>query len=75
MGIATVDPLGPQSLNRSREIFGPLELGDVLWYIAAIADELGIPMEETAVKNIEKSDEQRERVFEEGLRCGRVEAI
>ena len=31
-----------------------LELGDVLCYIAALADELGIPLEEIAIQNIEK---------------------
>lgn len=30
------------------------ELGDVLWYIAQIATELGIDMDEIAEKNIEK---------------------
>jgi len=30
------------------------ELGDVLWYISACADELGLSLEEIAVFNIEK---------------------
>ena len=30
------------------------ELGDVLWYLSVMAKELGISLEEIAVKNIEK---------------------
>jgi NTP pyrophosphatase (non-canonical NTP hydrolase) len=30
------------------------ELGDVLWYVAQLATELGLSMDEIAVKNIEK---------------------
>ena len=30
------------------------ELGDVLWYIAVIAHDLGIPLEDIAAANIEK---------------------
>lgn len=30
------------------------ELGDVLWYLAQIATELGVPLEEVASLNIEK---------------------
>ncbi len=30
------------------------ELGDVLWYIARLADELDITLEEVALKNIQK---------------------
>lgn len=38
-----------------------LELGDVQWYIAALAMELGISLEEIALKNIEKLAGRRER--------------
>ncbi len=30
------------------------EIGDVLWYAAALADELGITLEDVALANIEK---------------------
>jgi NTP pyrophosphatase (non-canonical NTP hydrolase) len=37
------------------------ELGDVLWYIAATARELGLTMEEVAATNLEKVDGRRTR--------------
>ncbi len=36
------------------------EIGDVLWYVAALCQELDIPMEKVARKNLEKlADRQR----------------
>jgi NTP pyrophosphatase (non-canonical NTP hydrolase) len=37
------------------------ELGDVLWYIANIANDLGIGMEIVASMNIEKLESRRQR--------------
>ncbi len=37
------------------------ELGDVLWYIANLAEELKIPMEEVAKMNIEKLFSRKDR--------------
>lgn len=36
------------------------ELGDVLWYLARVADEYGIPLESVARKNIEKLSQRKE---------------
>jgi NTP pyrophosphatase (non-canonical NTP hydrolase) len=37
------------------------ELGDVLWYLNAIATYLGVPLESVAAKNIEKLFDRKER--------------
>jgi len=37
------------------------ELGDVLWYVAALAQEIGVPMEDIAKANIEKLFSRKER--------------
>ena len=38
-----------------------LEVGDVLWYISALADDLGVTLEEVAKTNIEKLQSRMER--------------
>ena len=38
-----------------------LELGDVLWYISALADDLGVTLEEIAQANIDKLTGRMER--------------
>src|ERR1035437_5791982 len=37
------------------------ELGDCLWYIASMCDNLGIKMEDVAIGNIEKLQDRRDR--------------
>lgn len=37
------------------------ELGDVLWYVAALAHELDVPLEEVARRNIEKLQSRASR--------------
>lgn len=37
------------------------ELGDVLWYVAALCDELDLQMEDVARHNVEKLDDRRRR--------------
>ena len=40
------------------------ELGDVLWYIAAIATAVGVPMGEIAARNIEKLNKRYPEGFD-----------
>ena len=46
--------------NRDVDVIG-LELGDVLWYIAAIASELGLSLGEVAEVNLRKLESRRVR--------------
>ena len=39
------------------------ELGDVLWYISALATELGLSLEEIAKDNVKKVQSRKERGF------------
>lgn len=34
------------------------ELGDVLWYLTAIADEMGVSLEDLAIANVEKLEKR-----------------
>jgi NTP pyrophosphatase (non-canonical NTP hydrolase) len=38
-----------------------LELGDILWYLSQVASELGIKLDDVAVKNIEKLYSRKDR--------------
>lgn len=48
-------------LNRDTKETVESELGDVLWYVAQLATELGIPLEQVAEKNLEKLAARLER--------------
>ena len=37
------------------------ELGDVLWYLAVLADQLGVPLEAIADQNLDKLRSRKER--------------
>ena len=47
----------------TNEIAGAIgkELGDVLWYLAAIADDLGFTLDDIAKANLEKLASRKER--------------
>ena len=53
-----------------------LELGDVLWYLARLADELGYPLEQVAAMNLAKISqrkimrEENEEAFQERFQEG-----
>ncbi len=42
------------------------ELGDVLWYISALADYLDLPLDEVAEKNLEKLFDRKSRGAQRG---------
>lgn len=59
LGKAIRDDKGEITSERRGAIL--LELGDVLWYVAALADDLGIPLDEVAGANLAKLASRAER--------------
>lgn len=51
----------PEQLSPSAKDKLKAEIGDVLWYIAMIADELEVPLEEIAQYNIDKLADRAQR--------------
>lgn len=51
----------PQELSAEQKDDLAKELGDVLWYMAQLATELDLSLEEVAEKNIEKLRSRKER--------------
>ena len=50
-----------KSVRDGEELKLEKELGDVLWYLSALATELDLSLEEIAEKNIEKIKDREER--------------
>jgi NTP pyrophosphatase (non-canonical NTP hydrolase) len=53
------DDAGQLSESRREDLL--LELGDVLWYLAALSDQLGYSLGEVALANVEKLESRRAR--------------
>lgn len=56
-GLATID----NTLTTERRALVIKEIGDVLWYLSAACNELGITLSEAAVTNLEKLCDRTER--------------
>jgi NTP pyrophosphatase (non-canonical NTP hydrolase) len=61
-----IDAMGARSINAEQEAAIIKELGDVLWYIDAIAREIGVSLLTIARENVEKLEGRIER----GTICG-----
>ncbi len=53
------DKQGQMSKDDEQEFIK--EIGDVLWHVAVIADQLGVPLEEVARVNVEKLKSRKAR--------------
>jgi NTP pyrophosphatase (non-canonical NTP hydrolase) len=49
------------SISEERRAAMSKELGDVLWYVAQIASELGLELEDVARENLEKLSSRQQR--------------
>lgn len=52
---------GEENLNESRRLAIQDELGDVLWYLAVLADDLGLELVDIAENNINKLSSRKAR--------------
>lgn len=48
-------------LSETKRVELGAEIGDVLWYVAALSKELGFPLDNIAIDNIAKLRSRRER--------------
>lgn len=55
------DSLDPINLTSEQQVAIIKEMGDTLWYLAALASELDITLEDVAKLNLEKLNDRKER--------------
>lgn len=50
-----------EELSQERKDAIAMEMGDVLWYLAVLSNDLGVSLEDVAKSNLEKVESRKER--------------
>ncbi len=50
-----------EELSQERKEAIAMEMGDVLWYLAVLSNDLGVSLEDVAKNNLEKVESRKER--------------
>lgn len=60
-GLDGLDTVAAEDLGSSVRYLLKKELGDILWYLARLADEMGMSMSDVAQTNVDKLSDRKDR--------------